>query len=81
MHHRRHPLIAGLGRRLGLDLPVVRLPADAKVATGSGETQAGYLPLLDDSPEGFFGSCTPYSLRITSSIASNNWAFSWASLS
>lgn len=41
-----------------------------------GETQAGYLPLLDDSLEYFFGSLTPYSLRITSSMASKSCASS-----
>ena len=59
----------------GPDLLIVRLSAQAYKLTCFGETQARYLPLLDDSPEGFFGSLTPYSFRITSSIASNSWAF------
>lgn len=61
--------------RFGTDLLVVRLSAYTNEFACLGETQARYLPLLDDSPEGFFGSLTPYSFRITSSIASNNCAF------
>ena len=67
--------ITFLQGRFGPDLLVVRLPAYADEFACLGETQARYLPLLDDSPEGFFGSLTPYSFRITSSIASNNCAF------
>lgn len=61
--------------RFGLALLVIGLPGQADETAGFGETQAGYRFLLDDSPEGFFGSLTPYSLRMTSSMASNNAAF------
>ena len=74
-------VIALLQGGFGPNLLVVRLSAQPNELACLGETQACYLPLLDDSPERFFGNLTPYSLRIASSMASNNWAFWLASLS
>jgi hypothetical protein len=74
-HQRRHLLVLLLASAFRLALLIVRLPTDADEFTGFGEAQADDLPLLDDPPEGFFTSFTPYSLRMTSSIASSSCVF------
>ena len=74
-HHSRHASVPVVPSGFGLALLVIRLPTYTNKFTSFGETQAGDLPLLDDPPEGFFTSFTPYSLRTTSSIASSNCVF------
>ena len=70
--------------KLGLrtaQLLVICLSADTKVAAGRRDAQAFDLAFPDDLPKGFFGILIPYSFLITSSMASNSRAFSFASLS
>lgn len=62
-------------------LLVIRLSTDSIMAAGRRDAQAFDLTFLEDLPKGFFGILIPYSFLITSSMASNKRAFSWASLS
>src|SRR5512135_3731989 len=77
----KHLLVSGSIERLP-NLPlVVRLPAHPDKPAGLRHAYSNSFLSFERTPKGFFGTDTPYSVLMMSSIDSNSWAFKFASFS